>query len=47
MENQITIEQMQAIIGRLTMNYELQITGMTKEIQRLAALIPQATPIEK
>ena len=26
---------MQAIIGRLTMNYELQITRMTAEIQRL------------
>jgi hypothetical protein len=33
--NQITIEEMQAIIGRLTMNYEIQISRMSAEIARL------------
>jgi hypothetical protein len=34
-EQQITIEEMQGIIGRLAMNYEIQINRMTSEIRRL------------
>jgi hypothetical protein len=47
MNEQITIEQMQLIIGRLTMNYELQITNLQKHIQQLNenAKAEQATKV--
>ena len=35
-QNQITIEEMQKIIGKLTMNYELQIERMVVEMTRLS-----------
>lgn len=35
MPEQITIEQMQLIIGRLTMNYEMQISHLQAHIQDL------------
>ena len=52
MNEQITIEQMQLIIGRLTMNYELQITNLQKHIQQLnenakAEQDSKVSPIQK
>ncbi len=52
MDGQITIEQMQLIIGRLTMNYELQITNLQKHVQQLNEQIQtkpgsKVTPITK
>ena len=44
--NQITIEEMQVIIGRITMNYELQITRMTEELQRLSTQVQTLTKKE-
>ena len=35
-QNQITIEEMQKIIGKLTMNYELQIERMVTEMTRIS-----------
>ena len=52
MNEQITIEQMQLVIGRLTLNYELQITNLQKHIQQLnenvqAEKATKVTPIVK
>ena len=37
MDGQITMEEMQAIIGKLTMNYEIHIKRLMAELQRLGS----------
>ena len=47
MDSKLTVEQMQIIIGKLTINYELQLTAMVNEINRLAALVPKVAEVPK
>jgi len=51
MDGQITIEEMQAIIGKLTLNYEIHIKRLMAELQRLGSELeatksPQGTNAE-
>ena len=45
--NQITIEEMQHIIGRLTLNYELQLSRLTAELARLGKELEDKTEVIK
>ena len=47
MDEQITIEAMQLIIGRLTINYELQISRLTVELQRVSQSLAENAPDTK
>lgn len=46
MNEQVTIEEMQSIIGKLTMNYELQILKLQQYIQQLKSSTTNVQPNE-
>lgn len=50
MDNQITLDELDLITGRLVRNYETQISRMQKHINELQAQvnnIPSASPLEE